>query len=40
MGKKDKGIKVCSFCGMPQGKDILLLDGQDALICENCVQTA
>ncbi|MBP7101858.1 MAG: ATP-dependent Clp protease ATP-binding subunit ClpX [Bacteroidales bacterium] len=35
-----KNSKTCSFCGNPANDDILLLDGLNAVICENCIQTA
>ncbi|MDD3281244.1 MAG: ATP-dependent Clp protease ATP-binding subunit ClpX [Bacteroidales bacterium] len=35
-----KNSKTCSFCGNPTNDDILLLDGLNAVICENCIQTA
>ena len=40
MAKKEKDKRICDFCGTYAGKDLLLLDGLNANICENCVQTA
>ncbi len=39
MAKTNK-VPVCSFCGLPQNDNILLLAGHNAYICETCVEKA
>lgn len=39
MAKSNK-IPTCSFCGMPQGENTVLLAGHNAYICETCVYKA
>ncbi|GIV27423.1 MAG: ATP-dependent Clp protease ATP-binding subunit ClpX [Bacteroidia bacterium] len=39
MAKTNK-IPVCSFCGLPQNDNVLLLAGHNAYICESCVEKA
>ena len=40
MAKTGRNKRTCSFCGNEESNQLLLLDGIDAHICENCVQTA
>ncbi|MCX7728010.1 MAG: ATP-dependent Clp protease ATP-binding subunit ClpX [Bacteroidia bacterium] len=40
MAKASAKIPACSFCGMPQSDNQLLLAGHNAYICESCVQKA
>mgnify|MGYP005844165197 CR=1 FL=1 len=40
MTKSSTKILACSFCGMPQKGDTILLSGHQAYICEHCVDHA
>ena len=36
--KNKKYPKMCSFCGKPEGKDTILLEGNNGYICDSCLK--
>ena len=34
---KEKKLRVCSFCGLPESTDRRIIEGDNAFICDFCV---
>ena len=34
---KDKKLRICSFCGLPESSERRIIEGDNAYICDFCV---